>query len=220
LTAPSLYGPWNETRTFGWNSDCPLSSTNITYNVNKDFPQLKKCIVLSEPSAVVRQQGATTIIDLTMGCVKVILNPSPHADISTFLIRSTDHGYTWTFVNEMVNGTDALRLGFAVESLNGGDMFVSGGNYYLSVTPSGENVEGNNGYLGCLILRVPDITTGLVERDSNGVPVVYNWLMDGERRFCGACAWIGSPQAGYLIDVYAGFDSPPWQVHYGPLTPY
>lgn len=202
-TAADPAGPWTETKLFGWDSPSSVSSTGVVYNVQTDprLAGLNDCFVVAEPGANVRADGT---LDLSLSCVRIIGGQS---SIEVRLVRSTDHGATWSFVSTLLSPDDAIALGAAHPQINGSDLFYANGAYHLIVTPDGPvSAPGGggdtfDGYRGCEVIAIDDLDAGTVAR-CNGAPVVEATYMGEPLRFTGACsAAVGDTVDGMLIPV-------------------
>lgn len=199
-TSATPDGPWTETKLFGWDSPSSVSSTGVVYNVQTD-PQLAgldDCFIVAEPGANVRADGT---IDVALGCVKIA---GSVGTIEIRLVRSTDHGASWSFVSTLLTPDDGTLLGAAQRHINGADLFYAGGSYHLIVTPDGPvDAPGGggtfDGYRGCEVVAIEDLDAGTVAR-CGGAPVVEAAYMGEPGRFTGACsAAEGDTVDGVLI---------------------
>jgi hypothetical protein len=210
-TAATPSGPWTETKLFGWNSSSSLTSTGVAYNVSTDprLPELHDCFIVAEPGAYGRSPGT---IDLALGCV-VIAGSAATIDIR--LLRSTDHGVTWTYVNKLLSASDAGTLGAKHNQINGPDLFYARGKVHLVVSPVGDVVSPGgtfNGYRGCVVVPIADLDAGTVER-CGGVPVIETAYRGQPGEFVGACsAADGATAAGMMIPVPQFTQTPVFQV--------
>jgi hypothetical protein len=217
--SPSATAVWSETRLFGWNGPSPESSTSVQHNITTDptLAALSDCAALTEPGVFVR--GGT--LDLAIQC-EAYSSVTQTISTDVRLIRSEDHGATWTFISKLVTPTDAAALGAqgpGGPSLGAPDLYEVDGHIYLLVTPNGP-VPFGNGYRGCLDLEVDDIDAGTVARCA-GVPEVRFAYSGVDGIFTGACtAAPGATATGVLVPmayflptlsfhIYASHDGPP-----------
>ncbi|MGH7296464.1 MAG: hypothetical protein ACRELB_16120 [Polyangiaceae bacterium] len=101
------------------------------------------------------------------------------------LLRSVDHGATFSYVSSLLTATDASCLASPVSMVDGPDLFVAGGTEYLVVTPIGPVTLSGNGYSGCVTIPIADAAAGRVERIAGGAPKVVRWLASDDHRFTG-----------------------------------
>jgi hypothetical protein len=196
-TAATPTGPWAETKLFGWTSSSSVSTTGVAYNISTDprLPEMHDCVIVGEPGGYVRANGT---LELVLGC-----NTATTADIR--LLRSTDHGVTWTFVSKLLTPDDGVALGGAHREITGGDLFFAAGKLHLVATPDGDVTypggTTGDGYRGCVVVPIADIDAGTVER-CNGAPVIETAYRGQPGQFVGACtAAEGASAAGMLIPV-------------------
>ncbi len=218
-TAPDAQGPWTETPLFGWPSSSPISTENVAYDISTaPAPsELRDCMIVGEPGALVRPSGN---LDLALSCV---VPGNDDATIDIRLLRSTDHGQTWTFVSTLLTPEDAHMLGAVSPQINGGDLFYANGTYHLVATPIGiVDFEGGSdqGYRGCVVVSIDDLDAGRVAR-CDGAPVVEASYLGEPGQFVGACSTdAGSTASGMLIPVPdLTFSSPQiWQLFASELS--
>jgi hypothetical protein len=194
-TAKDPTGPWTETKLFGWPSSSPLSNQGVVYDIARDRALgLGDCVIVGEPAPIVRAPGT---IDLALSC------PKGTTDIR--LLRSLDHGQTWSFVSTLLTAEDGPRLGSLSKDITGGDLYYAQGAYHLIVSPLG-TIQGPggdtfSGYHGCLVVAVADMDQGQVAR-CNGSPVVEASYLGLPGQFMGACsAAEGLTGSGMLIPI-------------------
>jgi hypothetical protein len=215
-TAKAPEGPWSETRLFGWPSSSPLSNQEVAYDVAADRGLgLGDCVIVGEPAALMRTEG---IIDLALSC------PKGTTDIR--LLRSVDHGKTWTFVSTLLAAVDGPKLGSETNDITGADLFYANGAYHLIASPFGTILgpggETFSGYHGCVVIAIADMDAGQVAR-CNGVPIVEASYFGLPGQFMGACsAAEGLTASGMLLPIpdlsliKVGEDLPPgtevWQL--------
>jgi hypothetical protein len=213
-TAPAPEGPWTAPAPhIGWTSASPVSSTGIVHDASSEAGTAD-CIALTEPGALWRPRAAGSVIDLALGCV-YFDGGTPR--IRVVLLRSEDHAASWSFVADLVDGTDAACLDTRpTTTVNAAALFVAGGVEYLSVTP------GNDaGYEGCLVIPVDDPEAGEIRRDGTGRPVVVRTLVASPPRFAGACSYAeGATAMGYAMPI-GMLDTPrPFRIYVtGPAGP-
>lgn len=189
---------WVETRILGWNSSSPESSTNVGQNINTDpalAPYIGSCLLLSEPGALVR--GGT--IDVAFGCVRFVPNAGAQIDIQ--LLRSTDHGSSWTFVSTLLRAQEAALFGTTgtnAPAFNGADLFERNGRTFLFVSPNGPVQGVGDGYRGCLVFELNDVDAGAVER-CGGAPIPKKKFLGPQTYFTGACTWAAGASANNTV---------------------
>lgn len=200
-TAPAAAGPWSPPAPLiGWPSTAPLSLQAPL--LTTAFSGLEDCIALTEPSAAL--DPATDALELAVGCVAPA---GAQQAIRIELLRSLDHGASWSHAGRLLEAADAPCVGGEGLQLNAAHLFESRGKRYLIASPAGavSLPDGNtgSGYRGCLVFaRKGDG----VERDSQGAPLVIARIDPGERVFAGACAH--HPAGGYVLSALS-FAAPP-----------
>jgi hypothetical protein len=207
-TAPVPEGPWSETKLFGW--DASGMAEGAVYDINTDpkLPELHDCFAVAEPGALARPDGT---IDLAVSCPVVIPGPDT---IDVRLLRSRDHGATWSFVSKLLTSQDGTSLGSSVPKINGADLFFANGAYHVVVSPEGPvDAPGGpgSGYRGCLVLPIADLERGAVAR-CNGAPVVEAAYRGRDRQFVGACSAAEGASIGMMIPVPDFAFSDPFRV--------
>jgi hypothetical protein len=199
-TAATPEGPWAETKLFGWPSPSPISTTGVTHDVATDpsLSGLRDCFIVAEPGGLKRPSGE---LDLALSC-PVVTGSSDTIEVR--LLRSSDHGTTWSVVSTLLTPDDALALGSTTRRINGADLFLVGDRPHLIVSPEGP-VNGPDGtfegYRGCLIVAVEDLSAGRVVR-CDVAPVVEAAYLGEPGRFVGACsAAEGATANGVLLPI-------------------
>lgn len=154
-------------------------------------PALSDCDVFTEPGALVRGSA----IDLALGCVNAATR-----NIRIVLLRSPDHGATFTYVSELVSAQDALAFGNRAQ-LDAANLFIAGGREYLVASPTTKVTTPRSsfdGYGGCLVFAMDD--PDHVARDCAGTPRVVRSIVAPPGQFIGACTFLeGATGAGYLV---------------------
>ena len=190
-------GPWKpEGVAVGWESETPISNESGT-DVSK-FSEMKDCVALTEPSASwVNGRG----LELAVGC-------ATGQSIRIELLRSTDHGKSFSRYAQLVRAEDALCLGGERPEVNAASLFALGSKNYLAVSVAGKNDLGFVGYRGCQILELNPAGNAVV-RDAQGRPRFLRNIDGVGKPFIGACgAAAGTSSAGYLVSRLTN-DSPP-----------
>jgi hypothetical protein len=193
-TAGDTSGPWTETKLFGWPSSAAISNQNAAYDISTASSLgLTDCVIVGEPAALMRAQG---IIDLALSC------PKGTTDIR--LLRSTDHGRSWTFVSTLLTAADGRKLGGNSDDITGADLYYANNAYHLIASPFG-TIQGPDsefsGYHGCVVVSIADMDAGRVAR-CNGAPVVEASYSGLTGQFMGACsAADGLTASGMLIPI-------------------
>jgi hypothetical protein len=161
-------GPWSETKLFGWSSESPISTEGVAYDINTDprIPEMHDCFIVGEPGALLREPD---VLELSLSCPVI---SGGGATIEVRLLRSLDHGVSWSFVATLLSPEDGMALGSTVPEINGSALLYANGGYHLIVTPT-SNVDFPDGpgpgYRGCVVVPFLDIETGTIER-CNGTP--------------------------------------------------
>jgi hypothetical protein len=205
-TTPSAWS--SEQKLLGWQSDATISTAGVT-QVLTNLPELKDCLVFTEPGAIVGPQG----LDLALSCGS---SPSPGVlEFRVVLIRSTDHAHSFTFVSTLVSANDFACLDGTVPWILGADLFTVGAAEYLVVSPSGpvSNDDGG-GYRACVTIPVADPTLGTIARASNGAPEVVSWVASSDGRFTGPCTYAeGATALGQVVPMqYSVQDLPLFRI--------
>jgi hypothetical protein len=199
-TAPAPEGPWTETKLFGWNSDSPISADGVRYNVRvaPELPELHDCFIVGEPGGLYREPG---ILELSLSCV---VASAAGVTIDVRLLRSRDHGASWTYVSRLLSPEDGAALGSTEPQINGSALLHADGRYYVIVSPTArvDFPDGPApGYRGCVVVPIADLETGMVER-CEGQPVIEAAYRGQPGQFVGACsADVGASNNGMLIPV-------------------
>lgn len=213
-TAPSLAGPWTGAPLLGWASPSPLSTDGVALNLTS-VAELADCLIFTEPGAILLGDALV----LALGCVSAPPSPGGEGLIRVVSLTSADHGATWAYAGLLVDGADALSLGYSVPQLNAAALFAASpaggpGELLLSVTPAALLAPGFIGYCGCLVLRVLGDSAGgggggggglRVARDpATGVPIVERAVVSSDATaLSGACAAAASAYApavgGFLL---------------------
>jgi hypothetical protein len=205
-TAAGVAGPWTETKLLGWPSASPISNADVAHDIARDptLPQLRDCLIVGEPAALVRPPGT---IDLALSCA------GSKTDIR--LLRSSDHGATWSHVGVLLSAEDGRKLGSATDEITGGDLFYANDAYHLIATPVGpvDFPHGReNGYRGCVVVSIADLDAGRVARCGDA-PVVEARYLGHPGQFVGACsADAHATVAGMLIPVPDLASAEPFQL--------
>lgn len=200
FTAATPSGPWTETKLFGWPSSSPISNEDVRYDIRSDpsLEELHDCLIVAEPGALFREPDT---IDLTLSCVKVA---ATGATIDVRLLRSKDHGQSWSFVSTLLTPEDGLALGSTTPRANGSALLHANGRVHVIMSPDGDVAFPggvDSGYRGCVVVPIADIETGTVER-CDGRPVVAAAYLGEPLQFVGACsADVGAEKSGMLIPI-------------------
>ena len=203
-TAPALSGPWSaETRLLGWDSPSTASDSGVAQNITHDpaLAGVSNCLLLTEPGA----QARGTTLDLAVGCLWFTGAKFP---IDIRLLRSTDHGATWSFVTTLVDTTGANFLGSDRAQINGADLFTAGGKYYLLADPHG----AGGAYVGCVELEFSNITTGALVQVAGGPEARRQYQAPTGVAWTPCAAAPGAPQAGILMGVVNLSVPPPFRI--------
>jgi hypothetical protein len=195
----------------GWPSSSSMSSG--APQLVTDIDGLQDCVALTEPSATIDDTSGA--LELAVGCV---FPSQAELAIRVELLRSSDHGSTWSHAHVLLDASDAPCVGGVGLELNAPHLFARNGRSYLLATPSGPvSFPGGatgSGYRGCLLFaRTPDG----IERDADGAPIVLGRLDPGEGIFAGACSH--HPNGGTVASALS-FASPPDMFRmFGPIGP-
>lgn len=196
-SAPTPSGPWSETKLFGWQSSSSISSDGVAYDVSEDpaLAELHDCYIVGEPGGLFREPST---LELTLSCVKST------GSIDVRLLRSSDHGATWSVVSTLLTQEDGLALGSTTPRANGSALLRVGDRHYVIMSPDGlvDFPDGpGSGYRGCVVVPIADLDTGTIER-CEGKPVVAAAYLGEPGQFVGACsADVGATNNGMLIPL-------------------
>ncbi len=192
-TAREPQGPWTAPRKlFGVPSSSPYTLDGTLVNLAR-FPATADCVALTEPSAL----WTPDRLDVALGCV-YLPSPGSSPQIRVVLLRSLDHGRSWSAVARVLEpgAADCLPGTAAGASVNAPNLFIAGdGRQYLAASSSDAT-----GYHGCAIYRFDSPGTGHLEREASGAPRVLRTLVADTGQFSGACTW-SAGGGGYLMDV-------------------
>ncbi len=200
-TAPAPAGPWSDpVPMIGWPSSSSMSSD--APQLVTDIEGLQDCVALTEPSAAIDE--ASGALELAVGCV---FPSQAEFAIRVELLRSSDHGSTWSHAHVLLDASDAPCVGGVGLELNAAHLFARDGKSYLLASPAGplsfpDGATGS-GYRGCLLFAR---TADGIERDAAGAPIVLRRIDPGEGIFAGACSHY--PNGGYVVSALS-FASPP-----------
>jgi hypothetical protein len=153
-------------------------------NVNGLGSALAPCLVVAEGSAAVR--GGQ--MDLVLTCIEPGAEPLPQKIV---LLRSADHGQSFSYVRTLLEAGDAAWLGashFTAPALLAGPDPAP----VLVVTPSYGGL-----YLGCGVIPFEDADAGTLRRNG-GAPVFIRFDPTAEDTMGGACAAARLPAFGLL----------------------
>jgi len=191
-TAGAPAGPWSpDAVALGWTSTSPFSSQGATQRLG-DIPEIADCVAATEPAAVVVPGVG---LDLAFGCISL---PAGKPSIRVVLLRSKDHGASFSYVSTLLTPADAPCLDPMTTRINAVDMFFAGGKEYLLATPESETT----GYHGCVVLPIDDPAAGAVRRDPGGKPVFYRRINVSTGQFSGACSYAeGATALGVVMSV-------------------
>ena len=100
-------------------------------------------------------------------------------DRKVVLIRSRDHGKSWSYVGTLTDYADAGSLGYLV--LTGSSLVAEDGRLFLLITPSGGKglFRKNRGHDGTLVLEFDDIRHARLKRDGEGELLVLKSFKPG-----------------------------------------
>jgi hypothetical protein len=202
-TAPAPSGPWSaETKLLGWVSDATISTDGIVENLTA-LNELADCVAFTEPGAVVSPLG----LDLALTCLS---NDGDRLGMRVLLLRSKDHGQTFSLVTTLFDSNDSRCLGSPLSMVNGANPFFRGGDEYVAATPIGTKAPSGSDYLGCVVVPIARIDTGALAREANGAPRVVRILTPDDGRFAGPCAY--SDDTGYLFGMFSAAESPAFRI--------
>jgi hypothetical protein len=178
-TAAAPEGPWSaDAVALGWTSTSPFSSAGAA-QLFGDMPELADCVAATEPAAVIVPGVG---LDLALGCVSL---PMGQPEIRIVLLRSKDHGASFSYVSTLLTPSDAPCLDAAATRINAVELVFVGGDEYLLATP--ETVT--TGYHGCFVLPIDDPQKGAVRRDNVSKPVFFRRIDVSTGQFAGACTY-------------------------------
>lgn len=192
-TAPLPAGPWSAVEVaLGWPGSS-LSTTGAHF-LSTSNPGTSMCGAFGEPGATIAPDGS---IHLAVGCIQPPF-ATPKIDIK--LLRSADHGASWSYVSTPVSGADGTCFGGSGDRVNAVDLFVAASTEYLMVTP-----EGPSSRNGCVVVPFSDSSAGVLRRNPQGALVASRFLQpqfDSSElaHYAGACTFSeGATAMGYTM---------------------
>ncbi len=176
----------------GWPGDA-ISTTGAKYLSTSDT-HTAACGAFGEPGATLAPDGS---LHLALGCIQ-----PPFADpaLDIVLLRSTDHGATWSYLSTPLRGSDGACFGGSGKRVNAVDLFTVSGTEYLMATP-----EGPTSRTGCVVFPFADAANGTLARDSAGRAQASRWLdpvfaSSELAHYAGACTYgEGATGTGYTM---------------------
>jgi hypothetical protein len=190
MTARVPSGPWSDPVPLatwpGGDGDGAAFST-------ADDPATARCGALGEPGAAVAPDGS---LHLAVSCIEP---PFEDPTLDIVLLRSTDHGASWSYLSTPLSGADGACFGGAGKRVNAADLFTADGVEYLIATP-----EGLDQRLGCAVIPFADPAAGSLERTAGGPRaarlLTLQFARDELVHYAGACtAADGAPEAGFTM---------------------
>ena len=158
-----------------------------------DDPGTAVCGALGEPGAAFAPDDS---LHLAAACIQP---PFDDPTLDVVLLRSTDHGASWSYLGTPLTGADGACFGGAGKRVNAADLFTVGEREYLIATP-----EGPDQRLGCAVLPFDDPASGSLERTAGGPRaarlLTLDFAGDELARYAGACtAGEGAPATGFTM---------------------
>jgi len=190
--APLPSGPWSDpVPVAAW----PASDGDVAgaaYHTGDD-PATAACGALGEPGATVAPDGS---LHLAAACIQP---PFEDPTLDIVLLRSLDHGASWSYLATPLTGADGACLGGAGKRVNAAELFTAGDDEYLIATP-----ESPDQRLGCAVYRFDDVDAGRLEGASGGPRarrLITLRFAEGELvHYAGACtAAEGAPATGFTM---------------------
>lgn len=161
--APSPEGPWSAAEcVVGKHSNCKISQS-----AHKSVKDVK---MNTEPGAVI--DNGVIYLSIDAGTT-----PSGLGEWKKYrvvLLKSADHGKTWSYVGTLLDSKDASHFGYLV--FTGTSLARVGGKLYLLATPSGGMKQKNKGHDGTMVFELTDISRGKIKREKGGKPLVIKRL--------------------------------------------
>jgi len=194
FTAPTPSGPWSaqEDVVAGWpGSD--FSSSGAKY-LPANAPATQACGVFGEPGATIAPDGS---LHLALSC---ITPPFGDPTLDIVMLRSVDHGATWSYLATPLRGAEVGCFGGAGKRVNAASPFVVGGVEYLIATPEGPNTRD-----GCIVVPFADSAKGILRRDAAGRIAPSRHLapifdMRDKVHYAGACSYAPeAPATGFTM---------------------
>ena len=140
-------------------------------------------------------------LDLALGCVYPAA--SGGAAIRVILVRSVDHGASWSAVSTLLTSNDSECL-VPGGSIDAADLFVTGSHGYVVATSG----LADGTYRGCAVYPIDDPAAGAVRRAPDGV--AYPIRTMSATVFSGACTFADA--GGYLMDIGLLGDASPFHI--------
>jgi hypothetical protein len=210
--APAPTGPWSA-REILFGPPLIESQFSPTLELNTLAPStLSDCLFHIEPGAMVYDND----LYFAFWC----LTSANHEEFRTELIKSENHGDTWSFVGEMTSSADALpfsALNFTAPSLG-----TYQGDPILIITPQRTGpglggVEVVSSYAGCMAVRFADLNAATLERNGSGELQPLATLEGDETLFRGACGYHEENTGGGIVMSQFNLDAPiffqGWNTH-------
>jgi hypothetical protein len=189
-TAPLPSGPWSDPVPVAtW----PGGDGEGAAFATTDDPGTAACGALGEPGAALAPDDS---LHLAAACIQ---RPFDDPTLDAVLLRSTDHGASWSYLATPLSGADGACFGGAGKRVNAVDVFTVGAREYLIATP-----EGPDERLGCAVIPFDDPAAGSLDRTAGGPRAARLLTLDfaeGELvRYAGACtAAEGAPATGFTM---------------------
>ena len=201
-TAPLPSGPWSDpVPVAAWPGS--LGAGGAAYSTTDD-PGTAGCGALGEPGAAYAPDGS---LHLAAACIR-----EPFADptLDIVLLRSADHGASWSYLSTPLSGEDGACFGGAGKRVNAVDLFTVGAREYLMATP-----ESPDQRLGCAVIPFADTDGGSLEHATGGPRadrlLTFRFGDDELVHYAGACsAAEGAPETGFTMShLVIRADQPP-----------
>ncbi len=189
-TAPLPSGPWSDPQPVAtW----PGGDGEGAAFATTDDPGTAACGALGEPGAAFAPDDS---LHLAAACIQP---PFDDPTLDVVLLRSTDHGASWSYLATPLSGADGACFGGAGKRVNAVDLFTVGAREYLIATP-----EGPDERLGCAVIPFDDPDAGSLEGTAGGpraARLLTHDFAEGElARSAGACtAAEGAPATGFTM---------------------
>ncbi len=170
--------------------------------LNTLHTDLNNCYTFSEPGAYADSGG----LYLSLFCYEttprnnrlILLRANAGSDI-------TDVNQ-WTYIGSLFQTSDAVSLGY--EHFSASDLFTSGGNKYLMVSPVTSSPYAGS-YNGCLVYRLSDIDAGTL----SGAPDIIKTITGTGGSFNGACAYHeNATPSGFLYSELDAAANDPFRI--------
>ena len=167
---PDPLGPWSEEIALFGSGSFPLDPFKTYIDLSGIHEDLSKFVVYSEPGSIVVDD-------------KIYLSINGHyidnnENIGkTILIRSSDHGNSWEYVNTLLEPEDVIEYNGVF--FTGSSIVEEKNRFFLFACP--ENPYKQFSHFGTCIFEFEDITNGTLRTDETGHTILHKYLPPGKK---------------------------------------